>query len=88
MTETTGPWEVGEFTLTAEGTLTGPAAYMESEEYATTMRQIQAGTEPVFKYGAAGASPSAEIALLVAVQTSYAGWKGARQLLGALERSA
>lgn len=71
-------WEVGEFTLTESGTITGPAAFMESEQYARKVAEIQSGRCPVFNYGAAGASPSAEVAFLVSVQTEYAAWKGAQ----------
>jgi hypothetical protein len=75
-----GITEVGEFTLTADGTVTGPAEYM-GERGKEKLREIEQGRCPVFRFGASGlpgSSPSPEVALLVAVQTDYAAWKGAR----------
>lgn len=73
----TGTVTVGEFEFDpATGTLTGPAAFMRSDDYAYWLARFKAGNDVVFNTGAAGASPSPEIAMLVSVQTCYAGWHG------------
>jgi hypothetical protein len=69
--------KVGEFEFDpATGTLTGPAAFMRSDDYAEWLARFNAGDDVVFRTGAAGASPSPEVAMLVSVQTCYAGWHG------------
>lgn len=74
---TTGTVTVGEFEFDpATGTLTGPAAFMRSADYAGWLARFQSGNDVVFSTGAAGASPSPEVAMLVSVQTCYAGWHG------------
>ena len=76
MAETT----VGRFTYNATtGAVTGPEAYMR-ERFPTCRAEIESGRNVAFNYGAAGASPNIETALLVAIQTDYAGWHGARTL--------
>lgn len=75
--------EVGRFTFdTATQTLTGPADYFESRG-GVDKAVDQAVASHVFKYGAAGASPSPIVALLVALQTDYAGFAGERQFFAA-----
>lgn len=75
--------EVGRFTFdTATQTLTGPADYFESCGGVDKAVEM-ALASTVFKYGAAGASPSPQVALLVALQTDYAGFKGSRDFFGA-----
>lgn len=73
---TTPPVTVGEFTFDpSDSTISGPASYMRSDDYAETMRSINAGTNHVFRAGCEH-SPSFEVALLVTIQTNYAGWHG------------
>jgi hypothetical protein len=78
--------EVGRFTFdTATGTLSGPAAYFESRGGvdAAVDRALASAT---FRYGAAGASPSPQVALLVALQTDYAAFAGEQDLERRLAR--
>jgi hypothetical protein len=77
---------VGRFTYdTATSSLSGPKEYMESEQYRELIRSIEAGRNHVFNYGARGASPDVETALLVTVQTDYAGWHGSKVFFAAME---
>lgn len=70
---------VGAFTFDpATGEVSGPAAYMREQGF-DRLRKIESGHDTVFNFGASGASPSAEVAMLVSLQTDYAGWVGARQ---------
>lgn len=78
--------EVGEFTLDeATGAVAGPKGYME-ERFSEFFERLKRGGCPTFEFGAAGGSPSVEVALLVAVQTDYAGWRGQKQMEGWLAR--
>lgn len=71
--------EVGRFTFdSTTGTVTGPADYMRSADYAACIRSIESGTSHVFRAGLEH-SPSVEVALLVTIQTDYAGWAGREQ---------
>ena len=73
----TGTVRVGEFEFDpGTGTLTGPAEFMRSADYADWLARFKAGNDVVFSTGAAGASPSPEVAMLVSVQTRYAAWHG------------
>ncbi len=73
MTTTT----VGEFTYDTEtGKVSGPAAYMKSEHYSDWKTRFVSGRDVVFNAGAGGLSPSVEVAMLVSLQTNYAGWHG------------
>lgn len=70
--------EVGVFKYDPETKeVSGPAEYMREQGF-ERMRKIERGEDVVFNYGAGGASPSPEVALLVSLQTDYAGWKGLR----------
>lgn len=87
---TTGTVTVGEFEFDpATGTLTGPAAFMRSADYAEWLARFKAGNDPVFRVGMGCAptpgaifcpdgpqSPNAGTAMLVSVQTCYAAWHG------------
>lgn len=67
---------VGSFTFdpnTSE--VSGPAEYMRSDEYARCIASIMDGTNHVFRAGMEH-SPTAEVALLMTIQTDYAGWHG------------
>ena len=65
---------VGSFTYDAEaGTIEGPAEYLRSSEYARLIERVKAGDDPC---GAFHFSPDAITALLVTIQTNYAGWHG------------
>ncbi len=68
--------EVGKFTFDpTDGTITGPAAYMRSDDYRRCVQSITAGTSHTFR-ACCEHSPSFEVALLVTIQTNYAGWHG------------
>lgn len=75
--------EVGSFTFDRETSqISGPADYM-SERFSERLAEIEAGRCTVFNYGAAhigepGFAESIEVALLVAIQTDYAGWHGSK----------
>ena len=71
---TTSPVTVGAFSFDGEA-ITGPAEFMRSTDYAECMASIYAGTNHTFRAGMEY-SPSFEVALLVTVQTCYAGWHG------------
>ena len=72
---------VGKFHI-IDGTLYGPAAYMREQGNAK-LDNILAGTDAAFNI-CAGFSPDAETAILVALQTDYAGWLGMKQLCASL----
>jgi hypothetical protein len=69
---------VGMFTLEGDH-LTGPAGYMEARGFALLDR-IDAGQDTTFNL-TAHLSPSAELAVLVRLQTDYAAWLGQQELL-------
>ncbi len=69
----------GTFTIDEEGHLYGPKQYMEEQGNAK-LRKILDGKDEVFNM-TAHLSPDAETALLVHMQTDYAGWLGFRQML-------
>ena len=74
MTATTEKRTVGSFTYDpTTSTIEGPAAYLNSAEYAEVIRKIKRGDDPC---GAFHFSPDAITALLVTIQTDYAGWHG------------
>ena len=70
--------EVGRFKL-EDGTLSGPADYFASRG-GVDAAVDKALNSVTFKYGAAGASPSPEVAFLVALQTDYAAYAGEKDL--------
>ncbi len=73
---------VGKFSL--EGNeLNGPGGYMEERGF-DLIDRIQAGQDVTFNL-TGHLSPSVEMAVLVRLQTDYAGWLGQRQLLRQLE---
>lgn len=76
--------EVGQFSI-EDGTFSGPAEYMREQGNAK-LDGILAGTDTAFNL-CAGFSPDTETAILVAMQTDYAGWIGMRELLSALAPS-
>lgn len=67
---------VGKFEI-ENGVLSGPAQYM-AEQGNAKLDAIMAGNDTVFNM-TAHLSPSVEIAVLVALQTDYAGWVGMKQ---------
>lgn len=73
--------EVGKFKI-VDGALYGPALYMQEQGNAK-LDGILAGTDAAFNI-CAGYSPDIETAILVALQTDYAGWIGARLLIESL----
>lgn len=67
---------VGQFTFNpSDSTVQGPAEYMRSDEYRRCITGIESGTNPTFS-AAMQHSPNFETALLVTIQTNYAGWHG------------
>lgn len=70
---------VGQFTLEGNS-ISGPAEYMREQGNAFIDKCLK-GESIVFNVGLTH-SPDPETALLVAVQTDYAGWKGMRPFLG------
>ena len=70
---------VGEFSIdTDTSTISGPAAYMR-ERGNDRIDRIAAGQDTVFNAGCRF-SPDMYTAVLVSLQTDYAGWKGSRQI--------
>jgi len=75
------PVRVGEFTFDGQY-VTGPKDFMESESWRHLREQIAHGQNAVLNYAiSSGQSPSVEVALLVTIQTHYAGWRGTRDFL-------
>lgn len=68
-------FEVGRFIL-EDGALSGPAEYM-AEQGNARLESILSGNDVVFNMSA-HYSPNTETAILVLLQTDYAGWIGAR----------
>ena len=73
---------VGRFKIEG-GALYGPAEYMREQGNAK-LDGILAGDDTVFNM-TSHLSPNIETAILVAMQTDYAGWAGMKQTLGWLE---
>lgn len=72
--------EVGRFTFDDEtGVVEGPAEYM-NERGSARLKSILDGTDVLFNYGC-HKSPNVYVAVLVSLQTDYAGWAGTRNLL-------
>jgi len=69
---------VGAFSFdSATSEVTGPADFIRSADYRRCIAAIEGGTCPTFR-AAVVHSPNVETALLVTIQTVYAGWKGMR----------
>jgi len=75
--------EVGKFKI-EDGALYGPAQYME-EQGDARLAEILAGNNTVFNM-TAGLSPDVETAVLVNLQTDYAGWLGVNQMMNFVQR--
>jgi len=74
---------VGQFTFNTEtNVVEGPAEYMR-EQGSARLERIMSGNDVVFNMGVTR-SPDVYTAVLVSLQTDYAGWKGTRQLLAGL----
>jgi hypothetical protein len=73
---------VGKFTIEGND-LSGPAAYMEERGFALLDR-IDAGQDTTFNL-TAHLSPTVELAVLVRLQTDYAGWLGQQELFRRLK---
>lgn len=69
---------VGVFTLDGDA-LTGPADYFQSRGGIQEAVR-KAFDSATYRFGAAGASPSPAVALLVALQTDYAAYQGELQM--------
>ncbi len=76
---------VGSFTL-ADGILSGPQDYM-LEQGNALVDKILAGEDPIYNL-TASQSPNVETAVLVRLQTDYAGWLGFKQAEGWLKGGA
>ena len=76
---------VGSFTL-QDGILSGPQKYMREQGNALVDR-ILAGDDTIFNL-TASQSPDVETAILVRLQTDYAGWLGLKQAVGWLKGGA
>ncbi|MDF2434886.1 MAG: hypothetical protein JWP44_4517 [Mucilaginibacter sp.] len=79
---TTAVKTVGHFTLNADGTIEGPAAYFREQGNAY-LKRLLAGENEAFNMSA-HLSPDIETAILVFLQTDCAAWIGAKQLHAAL----
>ena len=84
---------IGAFTI-ENGTVSGPETYMREQGLAWLRRLndgIKVGHVPVvvehgYRYNreaGKSADEAMDIAILVAIQTDYAGWRGMRQMFGA-----
>jgi hypothetical protein len=73
---------VGQFALEGDE-LNGPTRYMEERGFALLDR-VDAGQDTSFNL-TAHLSPSAELAVLVRLQTDYAAWLGQQELLRRLQ---
>jgi len=72
----TSPTTVGAFTFDpADSSVSGPADYIRSDDYRACVRSIENGTNHTFR-AAVEHSPDVVTALLVTIQTNYAGWHG------------
>lgn len=70
---------VGRFTFDAEdSTVSGPADYIRSEQYQRLIAEIEGGRNHTFR-AACEHSPDFVTALLVTIQTDYAGFAGMQQ---------
>lgn len=79
-----GPQTCGRFSYDpATGAITGPAEYMESEDYARRMAAITQGRDMLTSYGYSQHGNLIQ-AVLVSLQTDYAAWKGMRDFEGRL----
>tara|TARA_Y100000310_G_scaffold126272_1_gene125024 strand:- start:1122 stop:1484 length:363 start_codon:yes stop_codon:yes gene_type:complete len=71
-------YTAGRFTVGDDGSVSGPADYMEAHEGRITEVIVDSAA---FRYGAANIDgPTLRLAA-VALQTHYAGWAGSRDLL-------
>jgi hypothetical protein len=68
---------VGQFVI-ENGVLTGPAQYMH-ERGNSKLAEIESGMDCVFN-ASLEHSPDVETGILVAMQTDYAAWLGAKEL--------
>ena len=75
--------QVKQFSI-EDGIFTGPAIYM-AEQGNAKLERILSGTDEVFNM-TSHLSPSVEIAILVHMQTDYAGWKGSRDFFRSFEK--
>ena len=74
--------KIGAFTLYDDGTFTAPAQYMK-ERGDERLARIEKGEDELFNH-TAHLSPNLATAVLVWLQTDYAGWIGNQQLLNTL----
>jgi len=71
--------EVGHFKIDGDSVL-GPADYMEEQGDAFLNKLLNGGST-VYNYAVGTRGDDPEMALLVALQTDYAGWAGTRGLM-------
>jgi len=73
---------VADFSMDSNGSVVGPAAYMESPTgFQEIKAKIESGRSAVFNYSTGTLGNPVELATLVAVQTHYAGWKGMQEFV-------
>ena len=73
--------QVGNFTATDDGKVSGPAAYMQDPAgFAARMIVIYAGRDTVFNYATGHEGSDGMTAVLVSLQTDYAAWLGMQRL--------
>ena len=70
--------KVGAFEIGPSG-ITGPKAYLESEQFEECRKKMENGTHPLVGMSPAGSNLYSMIGVIV--QTDYAAWRVARELL-------
>ena len=76
-------FKLGAFTWDS-GTVIGPREYMEARGF-ERLRRMEQGHDPLVSIGLAQHGNLA-LAVLVALQTDYAAWRGEQELFGTLRR--
>lgn len=77
-----GKKSVGRFTY-ENGSISGPRQYME-EQGSALLSRIETGQEPTFN-ATCHLSPNIITAILVWLQTDFAGWLGRKELIESLK---
>ena len=85
--EPTEPVTVGQFTYDpATREVSGPAGFMRSGAYETWRTKLYTGADVVFDFGVREPASNPVTAMLVSLQTAYAGWHGAQTLFRPISR--
>lgn len=72
--------KAGKFEVKDDGSVIGPADYMKSDQYETTIKKIEQGQSTIVNFSLAQGN-TIPTAIVVALQTDYAAWKGMQSLL-------